>query len=787
MVAGRFAIALRAMAKISCWRRFITLAALVALTACGGGGNDRNDSVAMPKNLSYQQPPAQLVGDPIPQLKPTVEGTVDTYSVSPSLPDGLTIDAKTGVISGTPNEEVDAKSYVVTATNKGGSTSFTVQFSFSEGEHTEPVSPGSVALASIDPSKLVALATPLRFDVIGAEIPATKQGISVFNGDTQVPSSDIDVQGNSIIVTSALKDGRNDIVLLASDTHDRALSFKTTLWAGAHTLTVVVSNPDGTVPAQADVGITILDAQGLAIQRSTTNGQLTLENLPDRTILLNAKSGSNLTATLTTVGTAGNVQLKLQGINTPSSIDNNDFSQGTSGWDASKSDVLSIVPHVEEIVPVGQPSAAKLASPAAAGAANRLLSWQAMKSAQVAASSSNAIHAHVLAAASADSDLMLTTSGEGPSSVSRTFAVPPGNSTVKIRYRFITSEVPGGYFGSNYNDSYSVQIRSQAGGGTASDANSMNSMGLAAFDASGSTAWRVLTLPVSPQGDNVQVDATVTNVGDGLFDSEVVIDFVGVDKLAVTTDLASACVNQPVTFTATGASANSAAWSGGGSPATGAGNTFKTRFTAKGDFQVTATAESSAGQQSVHIKESSGAAWVARFPTSTSLTDLAPGFQTNATNFYDALQTAGASVVISATYRPPERAFLMHYAWEIAKKGFNPANVPEYEGIDICWVHRTADGEVDAQASKAAAQAMVNGYHMAHAAALQSQHTQRQAVDMTITWSNTLTIRGADGNNVTISTTPRTGAGNTNLHTVGAGYGVLKLVSDAPHWSANGH
>jgi hypothetical protein len=129
----------------------------------------------------------------------------------------------------------------------------------------------------------------------------------------------------------------------------------------------------------------------------------------------------------------------------------------------------------------------------------------------------------------------------------------------------------------------------------------------------------------------------------------------------------------------------------------------------------------------------------------------------------------------------------MHYAWEIAKKGFNPANVPEYEGIDICWVHRTADGEVDAQASKAAAQAMVNGYHMAHAAALQSQHTQRQAVDMTITWSNTLTIRGADGNNVTISTTPRTGAGNTDLHTVGAGYGVLKLVSDAPHWSANGH
>ncbi|MCS0582204.1 putative Ig domain-containing protein [Massilia pinisoli] len=164
-VARRFATALRALDEFPCRRGFIALAALATLTACGG-----DDRVATPKNLLYQQPPAQLVGDPIPQLEPTVEGTVDAHSVSPSLPDGLTIDAKTDVISGTPNEEVDAKSYVVTATNKGGSTSFTLQFSFSEGEHTEAVSPGNVTLVSVDPSKPVGLATPLRFDVTGTQI-----------------------------------------------------------------------------------------------------------------------------------------------------------------------------------------------------------------------------------------------------------------------------------------------------------------------------------------------------------------------------------------------------------------------------------------------------------------------------------------------------------------------------------------------------------------------------------------------------------------------------------------
>jgi len=35
--------------------------------------------------------------------------------------------------------------------------------------------------------------------------------------------------------------------------------------------------------------------------------------------------------------------------------------------------------------------------------------------------------------------------------------------------------------------------------------------------------------------------------------------------------------------------------------------------------------------------------------------------------------------------------------------------------------------------------------------------------------------------------TPRTGAGNTALHGVGAGYGVHKIVSDPPHWSDDGH
>ena len=87
--------------------------------------------------------------------------------------------------------------------------------------------------------------------------------------------------------------------------------------------------------------------------------------------------------------------------------------------------------------------------------------------------------------------------------------------------------MPGGYFGSQFNDYFRVSLRSQQGGGFAGEQNSMNGLGLAAFNfASGAAAWREATLQVSPQGDTLQVDAGVANVGDGLFDSQVVIDFV---------------------------------------------------------------------------------------------------------------------------------------------------------------------------------------------------------------------------------------------------------------------
>jgi hypothetical protein len=57
---------------------------------------------------------------------PTVTGTVTSYSVSPALPFGLSIDTSSGVISGTPSAVASSADYTVTATNGTGSTTATV-------------------------------------------------------------------------------------------------------------------------------------------------------------------------------------------------------------------------------------------------------------------------------------------------------------------------------------------------------------------------------------------------------------------------------------------------------------------------------------------------------------------------------------------------------------------------------------------------------------------------------------------------------------------------------------
>jgi len=184
--------------------------------------------------------------------------------------------------------------------------------------------------------------------------------------------------------------------------------------------------------------------------------------------------------------------------------------------------------------------------------------------------------------------------------------------------------------------------------------------------------------------------------------------------------------------------------------------------------------------------ELSGKQWVAKFPTSRSLADLDPSFKSRAEEFVAALKAANAVVKISATFRPKERAYLMHYSFRISRESLDPNLVPKLSTVPIEWVHKKANGSIDLNASVNAAEDMVDAYEIIKKPVLKSRHTLGTAVDMTISWTGTLSIKGADGKVVQISSTPRSGQ-NRDLHNVALTYGVKKLISDPPHWSLDGH
>ncbi len=189
--------------------------------------------------------------------------------------------------------------------------------------------------------------------------------------------------------------------------------------------------------------------------------------------------------------------------------------------------------------------------------------------------------------------------------------------------------------------------------------------------------------------------------------------------------------------------------------------------------------------------ERSGRDWVSQYRGSDRLEDLRLPFRGYVEAFVGALRAAGATVNINATYRPPKRAYLMHWSWKINRNRISPRDVPAMDGVPISWEHSDANGEYSDARSVAAARDMVRGFEMQRlgvAPSLRSRHTVGCGIDMTISWSGDLLIRDAYGELVEIDRLPRTGM-NPQLHRVDASYGVIKYNRngrDDPHWSDTG-
>ena len=180
----------------------------------------------------------------------------------------------------------------------------------------------------------------------------------------------------------------------------------------------------------------------------------------------------------------------------------------------------------------------------------------------------------------------------------------------------------------------------------------------------------------------------------------------------------------------------------------------------------------------------SGSAWwqanQGKYPNSADIATLDGSFKVKVDKLLAAMDAAHLKVKVHSTRRNKVRAYLMHYSWKVAKGLVVPDKVPAEPGCDVVWDHGNL------AASRQGAQQMVDLFGVVYQPSLNSRHIAGLAIDMQIQWAGAVSVRDAQGTAVALGL-PCEGATNTNLHKVGASYGVIKNVADRPHWSDNGH
>lgn len=367
---------------------------------------------------------------------------------------------------------------------------------------------GSLKVTGINRNGLNPSSVTAHLELVGTAFSNLQSYEVTLNG-SPVAFAPPTSEGTTLDVPLSLIEGKNVLRIVATESAGRPIYVNEVLYSGGNTLSVNLKDGTGTPITQAtSVTLSLSDDPTVRQTVTTSSGVATFTDVPARTVVVQATSSSNLSGVAGDVGNIGSLDLTMTGVGAASSIANNDFSAGIAGWDVGTAPA-TIVDHVETI-----------------GTASREHPVRQSRVPQ---------HRRLFPALppttreTGNKDLQLSTSGEGPQSVSRTFTTEAGINKVSVRYRFVTSEVPGGFFGSEFNDYYSVRIRSGSGGNVA-EANTMNGLGLAAFDANGSTQWRTAELEVNPAGDTVQVDLTVANVEDDAYDSQVIVDFIEADK-----------------------------------------------------------------------------------------------------------------------------------------------------------------------------------------------------------------------------------------------------------------
>lgn len=152
------------------------------------------------------------------------------------------------------------------------------------------------------------------------------------------------VDQSSITVRNFLVDGLNEIEVDGIDRYGNNIYYSAIIWAGNNVANVTVVGPEGEA-LPAELKVRVGDDKNVGVDVTTADGTARLENLPSRTIIIEARTPNNFVGVGYFIGgLQTDITINVSGVGVPSDIDNNDFSQGLLGWEISGSGTVEIVP-----------------------------------------------------------------------------------------------------------------------------------------------------------------------------------------------------------------------------------------------------------------------------------------------------------------------------------------------------------------------------------------------------------------------------------------------------------
>ena len=355
-------------------------------------------------------------------------------------------------------------------------------------------SPAAISLSSNLAGPLQPIGAGVLFTISGAAF-ANEVPIVTLNG-VPVETSRISYSSSFVSVPFALADGINDITLSALDTSGAPIEREMTLWAGARSFTVNVT--DAWNFPLSGIAVSVQAAGEMITLTGLTNasGAATFVNVPATPLRVQVEGTGYLTRVTNGDAFVTSLPVRLD-------IDDNDFAYDGEGWDGS-----GAVGHVF------------------AGAhLENTFTWFPCATCPVRPQNPSAVVATPNGVSQpivgVDTDAFIdTTATVAPQTITRVFNASEGATEVSVRYRFISTE----FFepAVRANDSYNVTIRNMRTQQVANDTRGVLAL-LGVATVNGQTPWRTLSVAALP-GDPITVTATVANAVDNAHVSVLQVD-----------------------------------------------------------------------------------------------------------------------------------------------------------------------------------------------------------------------------------------------------------------------